>query len=120
MFVDRYHELPSLDNELLGGYVQSLGQDIVKQMFALYSQQSSIYLDDIEGALLADDAELWQEHCHKMKGAAGSVGLKSLHARLVIMEKSTDCAMKKAQQLAELNIHNKQSIADFKDWFETI
>ncbi|MCW8833200.1 MAG: Hpt domain-containing protein [Colwellia sp.] len=118
--MNRHNELPSLDEELLDGYVQNLGQDIVKQMFALYSQQSSVYLADIEEALLSDNAKLWQEHCHKMKGAAGSVGLKSLHARLVIMEKSTDCTIKKAQQLAELNIHNKQSIADFSDWFEAL
>ncbi len=114
------NELSSLDNELLNGYVQSLGQDIVKKMLTLYSQQSLIYLADIEAALLCDSAELWQEHCHKMKGAAGSVGLKSLHARLVVMEKSMDGTTKKAQQLAELNSHNNQAIADFNAWLESI
>jgi len=118
--VDIDNELPSLDNELLDGYMQSLGQNIVKKMLTLYRQQSLIYLTDIEVALSSDSAELWQEHCHKMKGAAGSVGLKSLHARLVIMEKSMDDTTKKAQQLAELNIHNNQAIADFNAWLESI
>lgn len=114
------NELSSLDSELLDGYVKSLGQDVVKQMFSLYRQQSAIYLVDIEEALLSGSVELWQEHCHKMKGAAGSVGLKALHARLVIMEKSTDSVTKKAQQLAELNIHNKEVIEDFEFWLSSL
>lgn len=109
-----------LDYDLLGDYTQSLGVDVVKKMFDLYRQQSWVYYTDIEGALQCDSAELWQEHCHKMKGAAASVGLKSLYARLVIMEKSADCSIKKAQQLAELNIHNQQAIADFNDWIESL
>lgn len=113
------NELSSLDNELLNGYVQSLGQDMVKKMLLLYRQQSLIYLADIEAALTSDNAELWQDHCHKMKGAAGSVGLKSLHARLVIMEKSVDGITKKTQQLAELHNHNNQAIADFNAWLES-
>ena len=118
--MDIGNELPSLDSELLSGYVQSLGQDVVQQMLALYSQQSSIYLTDIEAALQNNSAELWQEHCHKMKGAAGSVGLKSLHARLATMEKLADCAREKAQQLTELNIHNDQAITDFNDWIDNL
>jgi len=118
--VDIDNELSSLDNELLNGYMQSLGQDIVKKMFALYSQQSLIYLADIESALLCDNDELWRENCHKMKGAAGSAGLKSLHARLVVMEKSVDGITKKTQQLAELNNHNNQAIADFNTWLKSI
>ncbi len=111
-------KLPQLDNELLASYEQSLGIEVINKMFDLYRQQSLIYLTDIEAALLNDSTDLWQEHCHKMKGATASVGLRSLHARLVMMEKSTDCSMKKAQQLAELNIHNQRAIADFKDWLE--
>ncbi len=114
------NELIQLDKVLLNGYVQSLGQEIVKKMLTLYSQQSLIYLTDIEAALQCDSTELWQEHCHKMKGAAGSVGLKSLHARLVIMEKSKENTTKKTQQLTELNRHNNQAIADFNDWLESI
>lgn len=110
------NELVQLDRELLEGYVQSIGQDVVSQMFALYVQQVQVYLNDIENSLLHDDAKLWQEHCHKMKGAAGSVGLKALHARLKEMEKTSGSTVDKAHQLAELNIHNKQAIAEFQDW----
>jgi HPt (histidine-containing phosphotransfer) domain-containing protein len=109
-----------LDKELLDGYVQSLGIDVVNKMCALYTQQAAIYLDDIESSLVNENDELWQEHCHKMKGAAGSVGLKALHARLKLMEKTTEDKRNKARQFAELKSHNKQALIDFTDWIESV
>ena len=114
------NEWIQLDNELLDSYVQSLGSAVVKQMFDLYRQQVMVYIQDIESSMLMNSAQLWQEHCHKMKGAAGSVGLKALHERLKLMEKSATGTDDKAQQLMDLKIHNQQAIADFNDWFEGI
>ncbi len=113
------NESIQLDNELLDGYMQSLGYEIVKKMFVLYSQQVVIYLRDIESSLHCDNTQLWQEHCHKMKGAAGSVGLRSLHSRLKLMEKTTEDIKGKTHQLVELQIHNKQAMACFNDWLES-
>mgnify|MGYP000412034718 CR=1 FL=1 len=118
--MNKNDELIQLDNELLDGYVHSLGNGVVKQMFDLYNQQVIIYIKDIEQSLLCGNAQLWQEHCHKMKGAAGSVGLKALYSRLKLMEKTTASTSDKAHQLAELKIHNKQAIADFNDWLESL
>jgi len=117
--VNKDNELLQLDNELLDGYLQGLGKDVVKKMFALYCQQVVIYLDDIESSLLNESIPLWQENCHKMKGAAGSVGLISLHSRLKLMEKTTVNKSDKAHQLVELRIHNDQAIIDFNDWLES-
>ena len=114
------NEFIQLDNELLNGYVQSLGVDVVNKMLTLYKQQVAIYLKDIEESLLGGNVQLWQEHCHKMKGAAGSVGLKTLHARLKIMEKTTADSSDKTHQLMELKTHNQQAIAEFNDWIERI
>jgi len=113
-------DLPTLDHALLDSYVQTLGKAVIEQMFMLYCQQSLIYLLNIEESLLSDDTELWREHCHKMKGAAGSVGLKALHARLTYMESSSECVNKKAQQLAELRVHNKQVMDDFEYWLSSL
>jgi len=55
-----------------------------------------------------------------MKGAAGSVGLKALHSRLKLMEKTVASTSDKAHQLAELKVHNKQAMIDFNDWLESI
>lgn len=116
--MNKKNMLVQLDHELLNDYVQSLGIDIVRKMLSLYSQQVITYLEDIEKSLQCDNADLWQEHCHKMKGAAGSVGLKSLHASLVIMEKTSADITEKAQQLAELKEHNKQALSNFNIWLE--
>jgi HPt (histidine-containing phosphotransfer) domain-containing protein len=85
-------------------------------MITLYQQQSSIYLQDISGAVEVNSQPLWQEHCHKMKGAAGSVGLITLHAMLVEIEKSTASTADKKQYLAKLVQENKVAIQVFYDW----
>jgi HPt (histidine-containing phosphotransfer) domain-containing protein len=113
-------ELIQLDTELLDGYVQSLGVNIVNKMFKLYCDQVTIYLNDIEYALINDNEQLWQEHCHKMKGAAGSVGLKALHSRLKLMEKTSANKTEKCDQLSTLKSHNEKAIVDFSDWLESI
>ena len=118
--MNKNNELIQLDSDLLNGYVQSLGVEVVKKMFALYSQQAKIYLNDIESALHNDSEQLWQEHCHKMKGAAGSVGLSALHARLKLMEKTAAKRSGKAQQLLELKEHNQQALNAFKCWLLSV
>lgn len=117
LLVDK-NKLVLLNHDLLTDYVQGLGIDTVNKMIALYREQVVIYLVDIENALQCDSAELWQEHCHKMKGAAGSIGLQSLHAQLVLMEKITADITEKAQQLAELKDHNQQALANVNAWLE--
>ena len=119
-FMDNNEELLELDQALLDSYVQSLGFDMVRKMFDLYSQQVVIYMNDIQASLLSDNTLQWQEHCHKMKGAAGSVGLKALHARLKIMEKTTASISEKDSQLTELRLHNQQALLDFNDWLTRV
>ncbi len=105
-----------LDEELLTGYISTLGVNIVEQMITLYQQQSSIYLQDISDAVETDSQSLWQEHCHKMKGAAGSVGLITLHAMLVKIEKSTASMADKKQFLIKLEQENSIALQAFYDW----
>jgi HPt (histidine-containing phosphotransfer) domain-containing protein len=116
--VDINNKLVQLNHDLLNNYIQSLSVEVVNKMIALYREQVVIYLVDIESALQCNDSRLWQEHCHKMKGAAGSIGLQSLHAQLVLMEKTTADITEKAQQLAELKDHNKHSLTNVNAWLE--
>jgi len=118
--VHNNNKLIQLDHDLLESYVESLGVDIVTKMLALYNQQVVIYLADIEQSLQGNSTDLWQAHCHKMKGAAASIGLKSVHARLMLMEKTTVGKTEKAQQLTELTDHNQQALVKFNVWLESI
>ena len=116
--MDKNNKLVQLNHDLLNDYVQGLGIEVVHKMITLYREQVVIYLVDIEKSLQLNSVGLWQEHCHKMKGAAGSIGLKSLHAQLALMEKSTADITEKAQQLAELKDHNKHALANVNAWLE--
>ena len=107
-----------LDLVLLDSYIESLGKHIVEQMFTLYCQQVEIYLNDIENALLNDSSAQWQAHCHKMKGATASVGMRQLHGQLQLLEKTEASKEKKTLLLNEVIISNEQAILAFKTWLE--
>lgn len=108
--------LQQLDIPLLQSYIDSLGKSIVEQMFTLYKQQVTIYLADIDKAQLADNSALWQEHCHKMKGACASAGLTRLHGILVVLEKTEAQQAEKKILLVELKHENNQAIAAMQQW----
>lgn len=110
------NNLEPLDLNLLEGYLENLGKDILRQMLDLYIQQSVIYLEDIKSALSQCSQQQWQECCHKMKGAAGSVGLVMVHAQLVSIEKSTENSVDKSIKLAELVELNNNAIKALNDW----
>ena len=107
-----------LDKELLTGYLDNLGRDLVRQMLDLYVAQSETYLNEIHAALQADSQELWQERCHKMKGAAGSAGFVQVHAKLVAIEKSTEAQAVKQDYLEDLLALNQETIAAFNAWLD--
>jgi len=105
-----------LDLDLLENYLNNLGKEVLLKMLVLYKQQAAIYLADIGQALHNNDQQQWQEHCHKMKGASGSVGLLEVYKNLVNMEKSTAVQEEKNQQLQKLQQLNKKAIAIFEQW----
>jgi len=113
------NQIEQLDINLLDGYIDSLGQSIVQQMLDLYIQQSITYIHDIAGAVIQESQELWQERCHKMKGATGSVGLVSLHAKLVTIEKLSDSWPEKKVLSEELIVENEQAVNAFRQWLST-
>ncbi len=105
-----------LDTDLLCGYIDTLGKNVVEQMFVLYKQQVVFYLNDIELALQANSQKLWQESCHKMKGAAASVGLSNLYQKLVVIEKCLADKEEKSKLLTILKQTNEQGISAFEYW----
>lgn len=110
------NNIEQLDVNLLDGYLDSLGLDIVQQMLDLYIQQSITYIDEITDSIAQESQELWQERCHKMKGATGSVGLLVAHGKLVKIEKLSGSWAEKSRLLSELVAINKISIEAFETW----
>ena len=105
-----------LDYSLLNGYLTSLGKATVEKMLALYCQQAELYLQEIVQAANTNLQSAWQEKCHKMKGAAGSVGLTQVHGLLVEMEKSQQSLPEKLDLITQLTQLNQAGIIAFKQW----
>ena len=118
MPVEVNQTIPCLDYELLQGYLDSMGKQIVEKMFALYCQQVDIYLSDIGNAQCNNSSIAWQENCHKMKGAAASVGMINLHSQLKGLEHTTALQEEKAIMLADLKASNTEAISAFTIWLE--
>jgi len=108
-----------IDHTLFQGYLDNLGTTIVEKMIAMYIEQSVIYLNDIAAATSEEHQQEWQSRCHKMKGAAGSVGMIEVHATLVAIEKSIARSSEKEKFVKELNSLNEQAIKAFKQRLAT-
>lgn len=110
--------LQQLDLTLINGYLEVLDMDVIQQMLDLYIQQSTLYLATIECAVVAENQKEWQEHCHKMKGAAASAGLSQVHQQLIALEKSTEDWQTKANNLQSLVTLNQEAITVFQQWLD--
>ena len=113
---NRMSENTHLDVILLGGYLDNLGGNVVQQMLDLYLGQSVIYINDIADSVSADKQLEWKESCHKMKGAAGSVGLLQVHKHLVNIEKSTASEEDKKEMIVDLEKLNEAATDAFIAW----
>ena len=118
-FVENLNSNSYLDLELLDDYLARLGKSIVEQMFTLYCQQAEIYLNEIKQAQLGESVTDWQESCHKMKGAAASVGMTQLHGKLKLIETTDAGKAEKAILLSQLQLLNEQEVLAFRNWLES-
>lgn len=67
-----------LDLEMLSAYVDIVGTDPVQQSIKMFESVMPDYLSTLTKALACRNDDLVVEEAHKIKGAAGSVGLKRL------------------------------------------
>ena len=101
---------------LIDDYKQSLGVEIIRQMLDLYIAQSAIYLEEIRSAASSSDHLLWHDKCHKMKGAASSIGFIVLRELLLSIEHSDAGEQVKLDYCAQLNQLNIEAITAFEAW----
>ena len=110
-------DIKYLDMNLLKGYINNLGVDIVQQMLDLYTQQSKLYLEEIESAIFEKSQQAWSKSCHKMKGASASVGLVATFSYLVTLEHSVEPWEEKSIFYKKLSRLNEDSIKAVYDYF---
>jgi two-component system aerobic respiration control sensor histidine kinase ArcB len=72
-----------LDVETIEDFVNSMGVEVFKRSSQLFAKLNPQYQQELLGALKAADREEYKSVAHKLKGAAGSVGLNDvqLHAK---------------------------------------
>ncbi|WP_283710260.1 aerobic respiration two-component sensor histidine kinase ArcB [Pseudoalteromonas prydzensis] len=72
-----------LDVETIEDFVNSMGIVIFKRSSSLFAKLNPQYQQELAAALATDDREEYKSVAHKLKGAAGSVGLNDvqLHAK---------------------------------------
>ena len=79
MSVDSHLELDQvLELDILEQYTQAIGGQALMGSVDLFAQQFPQYLAELTAAFDAKDYQLTAEHGHKMKGAAGAIGLARL------------------------------------------
>jgi two-component system aerobic respiration control sensor histidine kinase ArcB len=82
-------ETKLLDLETINDFVQSMGVDPFIKSGRLLEKLGPLYIKEMQSALTANDLDEYQSVAHKLKGAAGSVGLKSVQLLAKKMEDNT-------------------------------
>ncbi|WP_341503208.1 aerobic respiration two-component sensor histidine kinase ArcB [Gallaecimonas sp. GXIMD4217] len=67
-----------LDVEMLSQYLEAVGPDILLQSARLFREQMPEYMSILESNLTAEDVKGTSCEAHKIKGAAGAIGLKRI------------------------------------------
>ena len=72
-----------LDVETIEDFVNSMGLEVFKRSSGLFEKLNPQYQQELQSALNENDREEYKSVAHKLKGAAGSVGLNDvqLHAK---------------------------------------
>ncbi|NRA85543.1 MAG: Hpt domain-containing protein [Gammaproteobacteria bacterium] len=73
-------DLSVLDLDILTQYTQAIGGQALLGSVDIFEQQFPLYIDNLVACLQCGDIKGLTEEAHKMKGAAGAVGLFRLGA----------------------------------------
>lgn len=105
-----------LDLSLLQDYKDNLGIELLKEMLALYEEKVIIYLDEIKEAISRKDDQKWYDKCHKMKGAASSMGFLCLTKHLKEIEHAISDSETRTEYYQTIILLNENVIIAFKCW----
>lgn len=87
-----------LDLETINDFVESMGVDPFIKSSRLLEKLGPLYITEMQDALGENDLDEYQSVAHKLKGAAGSVGLKSVQLLAKEMENNTHTATAQQRQ----------------------
>lgn len=95
-----------LDVETITDFVSSMGIEAFKRSCDLFTRLNPTYCNELDEANQGGDTETYVSVAHKLKGAAGSVGLQNvqLHAKTMELEGTEVSSAQRAEWLVELEV----------------
>ncbi|MCF6440042.1 aerobic respiration two-component sensor histidine kinase ArcB [Pseudoalteromonas luteoviolacea] len=82
-----------LDIETITDFVASMGVDTFKRSCELFAKLNPTYCNELKEANKEGDVAEYGSVAHKLKGAAGSVGLKSVQQHAKVMENECEAVV---------------------------
>lgn len=113
-----YAEL--LDTEVLGQFIDAIGKEVTLESVNLFEQTMPEYMAVLDSNLLAADMDEVASIAHKIKGAAGSVGLKRIAKLAALAQDRSQPAWQDNLNdwLDQMREFYQQDIALLKEWIE--
>ena len=107
-----------LDMGFLIDYADMVGKEVLVGAVELFEQMMPQYLNELDARLEIQDREGVTSEAHKIKSAAGAIGLKRLHqlAKLAQSAELAEWEAKIGDWIAELHRHYPQDLAALKRW----
>ncbi|WEM41298.1 TMAO reductase system sensor histidine kinase/response regulator TorS [Photobacterium sp. DA100] len=110
-------QIPLLDESVLGGDLQVLGQAMVEKMISLFAESSQATMAKLLPAMQSGDSASVSGLSHNLKGAAGTMGLRQLHQVCLEIEKSAKEGKVEEGAANELEAVYQQSLKALADAF---
>ena len=108
-----------LDEQTILDYLETLGAEAFEQSIELFEQLLPGYLNKMVECVVVRNLEDFQSHAHKLKGAAGSVGLAAVQKRAKAYEKTEEPRWDSLEkQLMDFHSEINRDVALLKDYVE--
>lgn len=119
ILLPKQEELDSyLDTDILQQYLDTLGEDLLLNSVNLFADTMPDYLERLNTNLTAKDQDAVVEEAHKIKGAAGSVGLKRISqvAQLAQSPEQPSWWQNIDDWVGQINAEYHHDIDRLRDW----
>ena len=115
-------KLALLDVEMLEQYIELVGPELIEQSLTMFEQMMPGYLDVLDSNMMARDQQGIAEEGHKIKGAAGSVGLIHLQqlAKQIQSPELPAWWDNVQEWIDELKLEWRNDVRVLREWVEEI
>jgi len=120
VLVNNLESTTVLDLELLGQYTQAIGGKALLGSVDVFLVQYPLYLAELVAFQLAGDSQAIKDQGHKMKGAAGAIGLVrlGLWAQYIQHDDGCDWQDNVPKYIAKIEQYYQHDIAVLRDHLE--